>query len=276
MWSKARAISRKDEVSDFETLGLVRDGSVDWLTFNRPGRLNAFNPSMVGELLDYFEGMRSRPETRIIVIRGSGRAFCAGADIKDFLGSIAKGGEADFEVQRKVSGIVFAMRRCPQPIIALVHGAATGGGFSLALAADIRIAGLSARMNCAFIKLGLTGADMGTSFHLPRLVGTCNAAALMYTGRFINAVKAERIGLVNDAVEDEAMVDVAQGYIQEMLATAPLGLRLTKDALNAATDAPSLTATLALEDRNQVMTINSPDLAEGLAALSERRPPRWA
>ncbi|MDA1097918.1 MAG: enoyl-CoA hydratase/isomerase family protein [Proteobacteria bacterium] len=260
---------------DYQTLDLVRDGATDWLTFNRPERLNAFNPLMVDELLDYFEDTKSAPETRIIVIRGAGRAFCAGADVKDFMKTIAKGGEADFQVQRKVSSIIYAMRRCPQPIIALVHGAATGGGFSLALAADIRIAGLSARMNCAFIKIGLTGADMGTSFHLPRLVGTCNAAALMYTGRFIGAVKAERIGLVNDAVEDEDMLEVAQGYIREMLATAPLGLRLTKDALNAAIDAPSLTATLALEDRNQVMTINSPDLAEGLAALREHRPPKW-
>lgn len=260
---------------DFQTLELIHDGDVDWLTFNRPERLNAFNPLMVDELLAYFEGIRDKPETRIIVLRGAGRAFCAGADVKDFMATIAKGGEADFQVQRKVSNIIVAMRRCPQPIIALVHGAATGGGFSLALAADIRIAGLSARMNCAFIKLGLTGADMGTSFHLPRLVGTANAAALMYTGRFINAVKAERIGLVNDAVADEEMLDVAQEYIREMLATAPLGLRLTKDALNAATDAPSLTATLTLEDRNQVMTINSPDLAEGLAALQEGRPPNW-
>ena len=97
----------------------------------------------------------------------------------------------------------------------------------------------------------------------------------MYTGRFIDAVKAERIGLVNDAVADEEMLDVAQEYINQMLATAPLGLRLTKDALNAAMDAPSLTATLALEDRNQVMTLNGPDMAEGLAALQERRAPKW-
>ena len=261
---------------DFETLELYRDDGVDWLTFNRPERLNAFNSVMVDELLEYFERMRGRPETRIIVIRGAGRAFCAGADVKDFMATIAKGAAADFQVQRKVSNIIIAMRRCPQPIIALVHGAATGGGFSLSLAADIRIAGLSARMNCAFIKIGLTGADMGTSFHLPRLVGAANAAALMYTGRFIGAVKAERMGLVNDAVPDEEMLDVAQTYIQEMLATAPLGLRLTKDVLNAAMDAPSLTATIALEDRNQVMTINSPELAEGLAALHERRPPKWA
>ena len=260
---------------DFQTLELTHEDGVDWLTFNRPERLNAFNLQMIDELFDYFEAMRDKPETRIIVLRGAGRAFCAGADVQDFLQFLAKGAESDFQLQRKISGIIFAMRRCPQPIIALVHGAATGGGFSLALAADIRIAGHSARMNCAFIKIGLTGADMGTSYHLPRLVGAANAAGLMYTGRFIDAVKAERIGLVNDAVADEEMLDVAQEYINQMLATAPLGLRLTKDALNAAMDAPSLTATLALEDRNQVMTLNGPDLAEGLAALQERRAPKW-
>ncbi len=260
---------------DFQTLELAHEDGVDWLTLNRPQRLNAFSPQMIDDLLLYFEGLGGKPETRVVVVRGAGRAFCAGADLDDFLSLMAQGADSDFQLQRKVSNVVLAMRRCPQPIIALVHGAATGGGFSLALACDIRIAGLSARMNCAFIKIGLSGADMGTSFHLPRLVGTCNAAALMYTGRFIDAVKAERIGLVNDAVADEEMLEVAQEYIQGMLATAPLGLRLTKEALNAATDAPSLTATLAMEDRNQVMTLNTPDLTEGLAAFREKRAPNW-
>jgi enoyl-CoA hydratase len=262
-------------MEQFDTLKLDREGDVDWLTLNRPERLNAFNHLMVGELQRYFDAMKARPDRRIIVLRGAGRAFCAGADLKDFLDPVVSEGGIDYEVQRTVSNIIVAMRRCPQPILALVHGAATGGGFSLALAADIRIAGLSARMNCAFVKIGLTGADMGTSFHLPRLVGLCNAAALMYTGRFIDAAKAERIGLVNDAVPDDEMAHAAQGYIDDMLATSPLGLRLTKDALNMAVDAPSLSATLATEDRNQVMTLNGPDLEEGLAAMREQRRPAW-
>lgn len=260
----------------YEALIVESRGAADWLTLNRPGNLNAFDAQMIDELFGYFEALKDNTSVRVVVMQGAGRAFCAGADMNLFEQNLAQGADPDFTLQRKISNIIQNMRRCPQPIIALIRGAAVGGGFSLALAADIRLAGQSAKMNCAFIKLGLTGADMGTSFHLPRLVGLANAAGLMYTGRYIGAEKAERIGLVNEALPDEELETAAQGYVDEMLATGPLGLRLTKEALNAAVDAPSLTATLAMEDRNQVMTLNSPDLQEGLAAYQERRPTKWA
>jgi len=259
----------------YRTLEVERSGAAEWLTLNRPDRLNAFNAEMIGELDDYFGGLLSEHAVRLVVLRGAGRGFCAGVDVKELSGLVGNGIAPDLEGQRRISEVIQKMRRCPQPILALLHGAATGGGFALALACDLRIAGESARMNCAFIKLGLTSCDMGLSWHLPRLVGAAHAAALMYTGRFIGAQRAAAIGLVNETVPDAELETAAAGYVADMLAAAPLGLRLTKDGLNRAAEAPNLAAAIAVEDRNQVLTLNGPDFREGLAALAERRRAVW-
>ncbi|HZD25210.1 MAG TPA: enoyl-CoA hydratase/isomerase family protein [Alphaproteobacteria bacterium] len=261
--------------SDYETLIVERRDAADWLTLNRPARLNAFNATMIAELDDYFGRLMADHAVRVVVMRGAGRAFCAGVDVKEIDSLVANGIAPDMAGQRRISEVIVKMRRCPQPIVALLHGAATGGGFALALAADIRLAGMSARMNCAFIKLGLTSCDMGLSYALPRLIGPANAAALMYTGRFVDAARAEAMGLVCEAMADEALDTAAEGYVAEMLATAPLGLRLTKDGLNQALAATGLEAAIAVEDRNQVLTLNGPDFAEGLAAFREKRAPVW-
>lgn len=262
-------------MSDYRTLLVERRGGADWLTLNRPDRLNAFDATMVDELNDYFDRRMTDLACRVVVVRGAGRAFCAGVDIKDIRSLVGNGVAPDYLGQRRISDIVIKMRRCPQPILALLHGAAAGGGFALALAADIRLVGASAKLNCAFIKLGLTGCDMGLSYHLPRLVGPANAAALMMTGRFIGAERAVALGLACELLPDEELESAAQGYVADMLAAAPLGLRLTKDGLNHAVDAASLEQAVALEDRNQVITLNGPDFAEGLAAFAEKRVPVW-
>ncbi|MEQ9639825.1 MAG: enoyl-CoA hydratase/isomerase family protein [Alphaproteobacteria bacterium] len=262
-------------MADYETLHVERRGAALWLTLNRPDRLNAFNATMIEELNRLLDDLMTDLSVRVIVMRGAGRAFCAGVDVKEITSLVANGIVPDYTGQRRISDVIVKLRRCPQPIVALVHGAATGGGFALALAADIRLAGESAKMNCAFIKLGLTGCDMGLSYHLPRLVGGSNAAALMYTGRFVGAKRAEAIGLVTEALADDELESVAESYVAEMLATGPLGLRLTKDGLNQAVDAASLEQAVALEDRNQVMTLNAPDFVEGLAAFHEKRAPVW-
>lgn len=263
------------DLPQYETLALRRDGAADWLTLNRPDRLNAFNRQLIEELHDYFDHLERSDITRVVVLRGAGRAFSAGIDVKAINEVVANGLAPDIRGQRLVSDLVVKMRRIPQPIIALVHGAASGGGFALALAADIRIAGDSARMNCAFIRLGLTSCDMGLSWFLPRLVGVAVASELMLTGRFIDAARAHAVGLVNDVVPDAALEEAAQSYVAEMLATAPLGLRLTKDGLNAGLMATSVEAAIAVEDRNQVMTLQSEDFREGLAAFFEKRPARF-
>lgn len=259
----------------YETIEIEARGEVDWLTLNRPERLNAINTAMAIELADYFGRLFHDRSRRIVVMRGAGKAFCAGLDIK------ARGNDGEppfgggFGFQGLLADVYVKMRRCPQPIIALVQGAACGGGFAFALAADIRLAGQSARMNAAFIRLGLSACDMGVSYFLPRIVGLSIASELMMTGRFIHAPRALATGLVSEVVADDALETVAQPYIDEMLATSPLGLRLTKEGLNLAVDAPGLEAAMAVENRNQLMCARTDDFAEGLRAFLEKRAPVW-
>ncbi|MBI1187934.1 MAG: enoyl-CoA hydratase/isomerase family protein [Alphaproteobacteria bacterium] len=261
-----------------EALLIKRRGGVAHVTLNRPESLNALNRALTDALTAAFEGFYRDDETRVIVLKGAGRAFCAGLDLKGF-DDIPRDGRSvqhGFDTQTRIRDVYKAMRRCPQPIIALVQGSACGGGFSLALASDIRIAGESARMNAAYIRIGLTGCDMGSSYFLPRLVGQAMASELLLTGRFIEAQEAKAIGLVNRVVPDAEMEAAAQPLIDAMLANTPMGLRLTKDAINFSIDAPSLDAAMAMEDRQQVLTAQTADHREALAAFLEKRQPNYA
>ena len=262
-------------MAELHSVLIRRDNAVDWVTLNRPGRLNAFDDEMTARLRGYFEAIGEDEECRIIILQGAGRAFCAGLDLasdqarvfaEDHVGTA-------MTVQRNIRNIVVAMRRCPQPIVALVHGAASGGGFVLPLAADIRIAATDARFNAAFIKIGLGGCDIGASYLLPRLVGASAAAELLFTGMTIDAERAKEIGLVSRVVDRDALGATAELFVEAMLATAPLSLGFTKECFNVNLDAPSLEAALALEDRNQVMLGRTADFREGVAAFREKRVP---
>lgn len=261
----------------YETILVEKRGQVDWVTLNRPQSLNAISSQMVGELDHYFGRLFDDSSVRIVVLRGAGRAFSAGLDIRER----HEGGGTEipfgggFGFQGWLAGVYIKMRRCPQPIISLVHGPACGGGFAFALASDIRIAGESARMNAAFIKIGLSSCDMGVSYFLPRLVGVSVASELMLTGRFIHAPRALATGLVSEVVPDDQLEVAAQPYIDEMLAASPMGLRMTKEGLAMAVDANSLEAAMAIENRNQTMTSRSPNFAEGRTAFLEKRPPNY-
>jgi enoyl-CoA hydratase/carnithine racemase len=213
----------------------------------------------------------------VVVLRGAGRAFCAGADLGGELTRHVTddGIAASMRIQRNISNIMLAMRRCPQPIVALLHGAAVGGGFALALASDIRIAAPDTRMSAAFIRIGIGGCDVGVSYFLPRLAGASLAHELMLTGRDLLADRALRLGLVADVVEREQLEDCAGVYVDAMLATAPMGLALTKEVANVNLDASGLEAAMALEDRNQVMLSQSMDFREGVAAFREKRAPKF-
>src|SRR5262245_6290317 len=255
-----------------------QDG-VDRVTLNRPDSLNALDPSLIDALNSYFQGLQRNRDTRVVVLKGAGASFCAGLDLKHAMKRRAgqqepPGVTESLDSQRRIADIVMLMRRCPQPIIALIQGAAAGGGFALALAADIRIAARSARMNCAFIKLGLGGCDIGTSYFLPRLVGVSVASELVLTGRFIGAERALAVGLVSELVEDAAALDAAaEPYVDAMLTASPVGLRLSKECLNMAVDAGSIEAVIAMEDRNQVLCSRSEDFGEGIRAFLEKRKP---
>src|SRR4051812_6082912 len=256
----------------YETLLVRKEGPVDWLTLNRPDSLNALNRTMLLELQHYFGELAIDDAVRVVVLTGAGRAFCAGLDLKEASsGELGGGPVSGLRLQRRVSEIIVRMRRAPQPIVALVNGVASGGGFALALASDIRIAAPSARMNSAAIRIGLTGCDIGISYFLPRIVGSALASELLLTGRFLDAQRALAAGLVSRVVTDEELAAAGREIADEILRNAPLGVRLTKECLNASLDAGSLEAVIALEDRQQILAAQTGDLREGIAAFLEKR-----
>ena len=256
----------------YETLVVEKEGPIDWLTLNRPEALNAMSRTMMLELQHYFGALYTSHDVRVVILRGAGRGFCAGLDLKEERAEPA-GAVTGLRVQRRVSEIVMRMRRAPQPIISLIHGPASGGGFALALASDVRIAGPKARMNAAFIRIGLTACDVGVSYFLPRLVGSALASELLLTGRFIDAERAKAVGLVSDVVAEDQLKDAGLGIAREILANSPVGVRLTKECLNMSVDASSLEAVIAMEDRQQILASTTGDMREGVAAFLEKRPP---
>jgi enoyl-CoA hydratase len=261
----------------YETLELRREGAVLWCTLNRPEALNALSRQLVNDLRRFYGALAQDRETRVVVLRGAGRAFCAGLDLKeggvgaDDAGTVSGG----LRGQRHISELALLMRRLPQVFVACVQGPACGGGFMLALASDLRIAGESARMNAAFIKLGLSGCDVGVSYLLPRLVGASVAAELILTGRFIGAERARELGLVSSVVPDAELEAEARKLVDDLLATSPLGLRLSKECLNASLDTNSMEAVVGMEDRNQILCAQTSDFREGIAAFLGKRRPAW-
>lgn len=254
----------------YQTLEITQEGAIDWLCLNRPDRLNTINPLMCEELQHYFDTLARNHAVRVVILRGAGRAFCAGYDLKD-ADRVSAGPIIGMNVQRQVSEVFLRMRRCPQPIICLAHGATTGGGFAFALASDVRIVARDVKMNVAMIKVGLTGCDVGISYFLPRAVGQSIAAELMMTGRFIGAERALAVGLVSEVVGADDLEAAGRAMAADMLKTSPMGLRLTKEGLRFAIDAPSLEAAAALEDRGQILCASAGFFQEGIAAFREGR-----
>ncbi|HTT98089.1 MAG TPA: enoyl-CoA hydratase-related protein [Rhizomicrobium sp.] len=262
---------------DYQHLIVRQEGPALWVTMNRPDRLNALNRRLVEELRHLFVELYWKHDIRVVVLSGAGRAFCAGLDLKEHSGSNTKatiGGS--LTGQRQISEIVMAMRRCPQPVIAMVDGAASGGGFALALASDVRIATPDTRMNAAFIRIGLSACDVGVSYFLPRMIGASAASEYMLTGRFIDAERGRELGLFAKIVARDALEAEARAYLKDMLHATPLGLRLTKEALNHAIDAQSLEAAIAMEDRNQILCAQGEDFREGVTAFFEKREPNYS
>lgn len=263
-------------MSGNDVLVIERHGEIEHAILNRGDMGNALNGELVDALVTYFEGLREREDVRIVVLKARGKHFCVGLDLNPgTFGEQDSSPQSVWRVQRRIARIYLAMRKCPQPIIALVQGAACGGGFSLALAADIRIASDNVKMNAAYIRVGYTGCDMGSSYFLPRLVGASVAAEFLMTGRFIHAERALAINLVSAVTTESEMEQIAAGYMQDMLLTSPMGLRLTKDGLNISIDAPSLEAAMALEDRHQSLLALTEDAREAALAFMEKRAPQY-
>jgi enoyl-CoA hydratase/carnithine racemase len=262
----------------FTTITVEEHDAIEILSLNRPDALNSVTPAMADELIAYFSGLHDRLSTRIVIFRGNGRAFCAGVELGSdaFAAPGAGRPQRQLDMQQRYSRIIRLMRSCPQPIVALVHGAACGAGFSLLLASDIRFAARGARMNAAYIRVGVGGCDMGSGYMLPRLIGLSVASELLLTGRFLDADRAKAVGLVSDVVPEDKLLETGLAFAAEMARTAPMGLRLTKQTLNALIDAPGIDAALMIEDRQQVMLLETSDHQEAVAAFRERRDPSYS
>lgn len=240
------------------------------LSLNRPDRLNAVNEVMRDELGRAFTALAGDSSVRAVVLTGTGRGFCSGIDLRDF-GSApdASAPAVDrLRFQESMTALPRAIADLPQPVIAAVNGPCVGAGLAMCLAADIRICSTAASFGNAAIKLGLSGAEMGMSYHLPRLVGSGVAAHWMLTGATVSAVEADRRGLVSELVEPDALLDRAREIATTIAELAPLGVEMTKRALQVNADAPSLAAALELENRNQVLTHATDDAAARRARWS--------
>ena len=259
----------------YTTITVETRAALDIVTLNRPDALNAVTPAMIDELSAYFAALQDRLDTRVVILRANGRAFCAGAELGSDAFSAPGDGrpQRQLQMQQRYSRVIRLMRSCPQPIIALVQGAACGAGFSLVLASDVRFATPEARMNAAYIRVGVGGCDMGSGYLLPRLVGLSVASELLLSGRFLEAERARAIGLVSDVVPAGQLLEAGLGFAADLLRASPMGLRLTKQTLNALIDAPSLETALTMEDRQQVMLLETADHREAVAAFREKRPP---
>ena len=241
-------------------------GPVGVLSLNRPECLNAVNVAMSQELNRFLLERLEDLETRVMILTGAGRGFCAGLDMKETMTNIPPGGylpKLAYERQRSFSELILLMRKIPQPIIAAVNGPAAGAGFSFALACDVRYAATEAKFSAAYINIGVGGADMGSSWLFPRAVGTANAARYLLTGDLFGAEESLRIGMVQAIFDKEKLLEEAMKLAQTMAGKSPLGLRLTKEALDRNTGCATLEDAIRLEDRNQAMCISQLTLSSG-------------
>ena len=267
---------------EYKNLKFERQDTIGVLTLNRPDKLNAISVELANELVHFFTSLQDDLQTRVIILRGEGRAFCAGIDLNDMAKHMESLGDGKLgkmqyghRFGRKYQDIVLSMRQSPQPLIAAIRGPAVGAGFSVCMACDVRIASQSARFNAAFIRIGLSGGDMGSTYFLPRLIGFSRAAELLYTGRFIDAATAERIGFVSKVVPDEQVDTAAMELAKEMVQNSPFGLRMTKELLNMNIDAPSMESAVQLENRSQTLCGFTDDAKEAQRAFFEKRTPQF-
>jgi enoyl-CoA hydratase len=246
------------------------------LTLNRPEQLNAMTAELCDELHRELRSAASDRSCRVVILTGAGRAFCAGLDLRGY--GAAPGNDGTDEArdrlanQQHMSTLILQLRSLPQPVIAAINGPAAGLGLAIALGCDIRLAGREAVLRAAFINIGVSNCDMGTSWLLPRLIGASRSHELMLTGRRVDAEEALRIGLVSDVVDGEALPARALEAAEQIASLAPWGVRLTKRGMWAALEIPSEQAAVEYEDRQQIMATFGKAPPEAIAAFLEKRP----
>ncbi len=269
----------------------LRENGIGILTLNRPEKLNAISFQMEEEIHHVLDQLMMNLSIRVLILRGEGRSFSAGTDLQEGLILNMKRNPKGYEkfyylntsepIKRKmyhqwrITQIIMKMRKIPQPIIAAVHGSVAGGGFGFAMASDIRIASDDVNFINASINIGLTGADMGSSYFLPRLINLSRAVEIIYSGRGVSGKEAEKIGFILKVVEKENLLDEALKLAEELLTKSPLGLRMTKEALNLSLDSPSLNNMLQYENSSIVLTFSSKDVNEAANAFFGKRKPKY-
>src|ERR1700687_55392 len=203
------------------------------MTLNRPDRLNALTFEIYRELTDTFIALRDEPDVRVVVITGTGRAFCSGGDVHDIIGQLFKKDMAGLlEFTRMTGDLIRSIRSLPKPVIASLNGTTAGAGACIALAADIRLASEEARIAFLFVKVGLAGTDMGASYLLPRVIGLAKATELLFTGDFVSAQEAKAIGLYNQVVAAEDLATATREFAERLASGPAFALARTKEMLN--------------------------------------------
>ncbi|MFD7667149.1 enoyl-CoA hydratase family protein [Streptomyces sp. NPDC059788] len=259
----------------WQHIRVTREDGIVTVTLARPDKLNALTFEAYADLRDLLAELSRERSARALVLGGEGRGFCSGGDVEEIIGATLAMDTAQLlDFNRMTGQVVRAIRECPCPVIAAVHGVAAGAGAVLALAADFRVADPSARFAFLFTKVGLSGGDMGAAYLLPRVVGLGHATRLLMLGEPVRAPEAERIGLIGELAE-EGRADVAAHILARRLAEGPaLAHAQTKALLTAELDM-SLGAAVELDAATQALLMNSADYAEFHAAFTEKRPPKW-
>lgn len=247
------------------------EAGVAYLTLNRPERLNALTFEVYRELTDTFAALKDESTVRAVVIKGAGRAFCSGGDVRDIIGELfRRDAQGLLEFTRLTCELVRNIRALPKPVIASLNGTTAGAGACIALASDLRLASPEAKIAFLFVRVGLAGADMGAAYLLPRVVGLAKATELLYTGDFITAEEAERIGLYNRVVGG-AELEAETRSLAERLARGPaFALMMTKEMLNRELDV-SLDTALEWEAQAQALCMQHPDYREAYEAFVDKR-----
>jgi enoyl-CoA hydratase/carnithine racemase len=246
------------------------------LTLDRPDRLNSLTFESYAELRDTFRALAHRDEVRAIVLTGRGRGFCSGGDREDIISQLFERDSAAVTAFAELTcDLIAAMRDCPRPIVAAVNGACVGAGAIIALASDFRYAVPEAKFGFIFVKVGISGADMGATFLLPQVVGLTKATELLMTGDIFAADEAERIGFVNRVVPADRLLETATAMAEKLAAGPPFGLAITKKLLNQQMGA-SLWQALQAEAQAQALCMLHPDFKEAYRALKEKREPRFS
>jgi enoyl-CoA hydratase/carnithine racemase len=261
----------------YQTLLVTEPGpGVVQVTLNRPDRHNAMTDTMFGELERLAWALDAEDSCRVVILTGAGKAFCAGYDLADAEGLPSLGALGMLDLQERAARTLAAIRGMRMPVIAAVNGPAAGGGFSLALAADIRIAGPAAKFNAAFVRIGLSAGDLGTSWLLTRLIGPARTSEICFTGRIVGAEEARDLGIANSLAAEGELLDDALALAAKIVANSPGGVQLSKRALQANMEVGSYAAAIELENRGQALLTRSPDMLEALAAFKEKRAPVYS